>query len=996
MRTQSEQRGTRGGVAWPLGRALMAGAAMAAATWVLPAEGNEEEGAAFYRERVHPILEANCFECHGGEAGHPKGNLRLTSREGLLRGGDLGPAYDEEEPTGSILLDAIHYRRPHLEMPPKGRLGAGEVAVLEDWLGRGAPYAAELEIAGGLDEGQEFQVTEADRNYWAYRPVVRPEVPEVGDPDWAKNPIDAFLYAGLAGEGLKPSGEASRRVLIRRLSYGLTGLPPALEDVERFERDSGEGAVSELVERLLASPQYGEKWARHWLDLVRYAETNGFERDSEKPLIWRYRDYVIRAFNEDKPYDRFILEQLAGDELEEVTADSLIASGYHRLMQWDDEPADRLQARYDLLDDNLRVTTETFLGMSLGCARCHDHVADPLSQADFYRFMAFFHNLSPYERDGGAGRVRYAGEDEKERFERERADKVAELEQKIAAFEAKAMPILRGAGLLGESGEAGEAAQVFLADSRAEGQVWRYTLEDPGEGWAEVGYDATGWVEGEGGFGSRGTPGAVVRTEWKSKDIWMRATFRLAEIPGRLAMELHHDEDVEVFLNGHAILSRRGYLRDYETVVLGEEAVGALQTGMNVVAVRVKQTGGGQYIDLGLSNGAVAVDLAEAIGRLDEGGSGLVDAGELAGYRAALVEREEWGKRQVGMEIFAAAEVGPEIRPMQIHLRGSAHALGAEVRPGFPEVLGGGDIEVPEPYRARGSSGMRRVLAEWIASVDNPLTARVMANRVWQHHFGRGLVPSSSEFGRLGEGVTHPELLDWLAAELMESGWSIKDLHRTILSSRAYQMSSAPVSEGLAADPTNTLLWRFPMRRLTGEELRDSILAVSGQLNLERYGEPIFPPMPSEVLATSSRPSAAWGTSTPEDAARRSIYVKVKRSLQMPILLAHDQAPTDSSCAVRFATTVPTQALGMLNSAFVNEQAAALAERLRQECGESLDGQVRGGLELATGRPATEEEVAELVGLAGRLRREQGVGEGDLLGRIALVLLNLNEFIYLD
>ncbi|MEX2578693.1 MAG: PSD1 and planctomycete cytochrome C domain-containing protein [Verrucomicrobiales bacterium] len=975
--------------------------------WIAaPAAGADElAGEAFFAEKVHPVLEEHCFECHGVDD-TLKGDFRVTSREGLLDGGDLGPAYDEGSPAESLLLQMISYRGEDRQMPPKAKLPPEKIAVLAEWIERGAPYAPELEIKGTEEARREFTVTESDREWWAYRPVSKSDPPGVDDSDWATHGVDAFVKAQLDREGLKPNPEASPAVLVRRLHYDLVGLPPTPEEVDAFvsaSRQDSEKAYAELVEELLGRPQYGEKWARHWLDLVRYAETNGFERDNPKPHIWRYRDYVVDAFNRDKPYDRFVIEQLAGDEIAEPTMESMIATGYHRLMQWDDEPADRKQHVYDVLADNVQVTSEAFLATTLGCARCHDHKADPVSQKDYYSFMAFFKGVTHYETAGTL--VNWATEEEREVFEADRTRRLAELSEKRDRLSEALKRVLTDLDLFDSTGEAPE--NTVVDDARGKGAIWSYTTREPTDDWSEVGFLDKSWFKARGGFGTGNPPGSVVTTKWDSEVIWMRTTFGLSAVPESLILEIHHCEDVEVFLNGSRIHEAKGSTEDYEAIVLPPSATSALQTGKNVVAVRCRQSNGEGYIDLALrtrSNAAVLETLvagskADAISRRVEEAAGADLVGE---FKDVLDEIAKRRAAEPGVPLNVVTEKGGEPGPMHIHVRGSAHAPGEVVEPGLPAVLASSDSK-PRPIGAkpvaggeRTSSGRRLALAGWMVDPENPLTARVVANRLWQHHFGRGIVPSASDFGRLGEMPSHPGLLDWLAVQFVESGWSVKDMHRLLLRSRTYRMSSAPDSGSLERDPENRNFWRYPMRRLTAEELRDSILAISGNLNPKAGGPWVYPPLPEEVLATASRPDKAWPVSQDADEHfRRSLYVHAKRSLRHQMLADFDQADTDSACAVRFATTVPTQALTMLNSRFVNDQAAVFARRFRSG-GDDLRSRIAFGWKLALQREATDEELDRLEILHRSLREGSDLEPDEALERIALLTLNLNEFMYLD
>jgi mono/diheme cytochrome c family protein len=779
-----------------------------------------------YLRDIQPLLARRCYACHGPDKN--EGGLRLHDPQAALAELDSGNhAIVPGKPEQSALLARVTAQDHALRMPPEGPpLEAQQIERLRRWIAAGA----------------RFEV------HWAYRPLQRPQPPQVSDRAWVRNPIDAFVLHELEQQGLSPAPPADAVTLVRRVYYDLIGLPPTPEEIDAFVAESsaagadGEAVYARLVDRLLDSPHYGEKWARHWLDLVRYAETNGYERDNPKENAWKYRDYVIRSFNDDKPYDRFILEQLAGDELPDATPETIIATGFYRLGLWDDEPVDRQQAFYDGLDDVLSTMSQAFLAMTLGCARCHDHKIDPVPQRDYYRLLAFVHNL----KHGNTQAVVATAEELEQHAARLRAhrEQLSALDATVASFEDR----------------------IYA------------TLSNP--------------------------------EKEDAKDARVRE---------------------------------------------------------QLLAQRRAQ---------------------------------VLSPSELKEYLAALDRRQRLKSRAVPPppQALAAEENGPRPPETKILLRGNPHAPGPTVEPGFPEVVAGrmaSLVEIDAPKRGA-SSGRRLALARWIARADNPLTARVMANRVWQFHFGRGIVESSSDFGYGGTPPTHPALLDYLACELIEGGWRLKGLHRQILLSSAYRMSSQASPAGLQRDPTNRLFWRFNLRRLTAEEIRDSVLAVSGNLNLAMHGPSIYPPLPQEVLATASRPDAAWGRSPPDEAARRSIYIHVKRSLRPPMLTNFDAPDTDVPCAVRFATTVPTQALGMLNSRFMNEQAGVFAARLQREAPGDRAAQVRRALRLTIGRVPSPQEVDEDVRFIESLVREERLDATEALRLYCLLLLNANEFVYLD
>jgi len=964
------------------------------------------EDISFFSKEVRPLLEEHCVRCHGGKdsKGHykVKSGLQLVSRKGIVIGGDHGSAYSEEEPEKSLLLHVIGYEDDNLQMPPKGKLSDEARGTLTDWVRRGMPWTpedADLLVEVEEDDKSITTINEFSKSRWSYKPMSRPEVPAVDHAEW-KAPIDAFVYDGISKVGLKPNGPATRAELIRRAYYNLTGLSPSLAEVSEFENDKSPDAWEKVIDRLLASPAYGEKWARHWLDLVRYAETNGFERDSDKPFVWRYRDYVIKALNEDKPYTQFLTEQLAGDELAKPSFDSMAATAYHHLMQWDDEPADRKQHYYDILDDNVRTTTEVVLGMTVGCARCHDHKGDPISQEDYYSFMSFFRGIVPFSRGKGpVEKMVFEGVDDNyEATMAEHRRKGENLKKELAKVEKRLLNSLGKQKPDGE-GEGARAGVWLVPDARTnKPQEWHYSTKAV-DGWSEVGFRAENhqWKKGKAGFGTEG-PGMIVKTQWNTPDIWLQTSFLLEEIPNKLDLSLHHDETVRIYLNGQPVIQRDGFQISYLDFAADKKFLDALQVGRNVIAAHVSQTSGGQYFDFGVGIATGKAVSLEKVLKTKEGQKAEKNLVNHWKHLKREVRKNETEVPKRGVEMLTAKETGKNLPPTYVHIRGSANAEDEsnEVVPRIPEIFGGHELEVDPPSNGRNSSGRRTALAKWITRGDNPRTARVMINRVWQHHFGRGICRSSNDFGFLGENPTHPELLDWLATEFVAQGWSLKKMHKMIMLSRTFQMSSKGNPEGQAKDPDNDSFWRYDIRRLTAEEVRDSILAVTGTLNRKMGGPGVFVPLPVEVLATSSKKGGSWGKSSPEDEVRRTVYVKVKRSMVPPQLADLDVADTDTTCPVRFATTVPTQALGFLNSKFMNDQAKVFAERLRKEAGEDRKARVRLGLELALARPAKERELKYSHEFFNAMRDKHGLNEEEALDRFALLILNLNEFIFID
>ncbi|MEM1067244.1 MAG: PSD1 and planctomycete cytochrome C domain-containing protein, partial [Planctomycetota bacterium] len=699
-------------------------------------------------KQVQPILAKRCFACHGPD--EAESGLRLDQQEGAFAEADSGEfAIVAGDVDASTLIARITTDDEFERMPPEGdAVSPEEVEILRLWIEQGANWDI----------------------HWSFKPMTVYEPPNVDIAEWNQNPIDRFLLADLHRAGLTPNRPADRSTLIRRAYYDLTGLPPTGDEVRRFVNDPDPLAFEKLIDQLLDSHHYGERWGRHWLDLVRYAETNSYERDGVKPNAWKYRDYVIRSFNEDKPYDRFLQEQLAGDELDVVTTETLTATGYYRLGIWDDEPADPLLARYDELDDIIMTTGQAMLGLTINCARCHDHKIDPIPQADYYSMLAMLADVTSWGSRGDQRsnnqiditseeiRARYQSNDEERR----------RLESEKRKVEQDGI------------------AKMSAPDQRA--------TEGP-----------------------RRERERVLKAKLKD----------------------HLDED---------------QWKQYES--LKQQLADIIRDGKS------------------------------------------------------LPPRES---------VMGLAKTIAEPKQTFILFRGNPHSPSDPVEPGFPEIF---ETEAPTEFpKTDDSPGRRRALAEWMTQSDNRLTARVMANRIWQFHFGRGIVRSSNNFGLLGTPPTHPQLLDWLALRFIEGGWKMKSMHRLIMTSQAYQMSSVGQTDGLSVDPANELFWRFNPRRLSAEEVRDSLLAVSGSLNRSVYGPSMYPKLSKEVLAGQSRPGSGWGNSSEQDRNRRSVYIHVKRSLLTPLLTAFDFPDPDLTCEDRFATLQPGQALSLLNSDFVHEQA---------------------------------------------------------------------------
>ena len=772
---------------------------------------------------VKPILAKHCYACHGPD--DAEGGLNFSTQETAFAEADSGAfAIVPNDASASEILIRVTSSDEFDRMPPEGdRLSERQVNILRRWIEQGAVW----------DE------------HWAFKPMRESPLPKVSDPAWAMNPIDAFIYDSLNSAGLRPNEPSKRSDLLRRAFYDLTGLPPTAEQIQEFEANTDQDAFMQQVEQLLQSPHYGERWGRHWLDLVRYAETNSYERDGPKPNAWKYRDYVIRSFNQDKPYDQFIAEQLAGDELDEVTKESLTATGYYRLGIWDDEPADPLLAIYDELDDILTTTSQVMLGLTINCARCHDHKIDPIPQKDYYSLLSMFADVTSWGHRGDQRKNNQIDVSSDELNARYQANDQAKREVDSAMREIEQVGI----------------ATMSAPDQRA--------TEGPPKQRQEV-------------------------LNAKLKD--------------------HLDEEQ---------WSR------YEELKKEKQRV------------------------------------------------------------------EEESKALPPREMVMGLAQTQEPKQMFVLQRGSPHVQGDPVEPRFPEIFGSESVQ-PVAFKSEsGSAGRRRALAEWITSKDNLLAARVAVNRIWQFHFGRGIVRSTNNFGQLGTPPTHPELLDWLALKFIDLDWSFKEMHRLIMSSRTYQMSSQIREDAVAVDPNNDLFWKFDSRRLSAEEIRDSILFTNGSLNENIYGPSFYPQLSREVLAGQSRPGSGWGQSSEADQNRRSVYIHVKRSLLTPLLTAFDFPDPDLTCEERFITLQPAQSLALLNSEFVHQQARRLAGSMN--LGTMDDAEVvRQAIHSVLSRDATAEEVKRGCELMDELRAEYSMTRERAVELFCLSVLNWNEFLFLD
>ena len=815
---------------------LIAAIVPAAAFSAQPA-GSSAEGIDFFEKKIRPVLAAQCYKCHR-ESEKVKGGLRLDSRAGILQGGETGPALVPGNPEKSLLIQAIRYADDDLQMPPKHRLTPEQVKDFEDWVRLGAPDPREGQAAAG----NEFDYTAA-KKLWSLQPVRKSGVPAVKDASWPRTDLDRFILSKLEERGLRPNADADRQTLLRRATYDLTGLPPTPEETREFLADSSPDAFARVIERLLASRAYGEKWGRHWLDLVRYADTSGCNSDFPIPSAYRYRNYVVDAFNRDLPYNEFLREQIAGDLLpaasDEERFRKITATGYLAIARRFGSRAKEFHLTLEDLLDNLGKTT---LGLSLGCARCHDHKFDPVSIRDYYALYGIFES----------SRFAFPG---------------TEIYRHTKDF----TPLV-----------AEPAAAKFLADARE-------------------------------------------------------------------AAEL--DDTIENLKNEKKRLAR-------------EEEEGAAEPGA--------KAGDGSAAD---AKGSFQAKRTAADAERD--------------LDAARARQAALAKTADSVPKAYAVMDGPG-RNAAVQKKGDPALKEEEVPRGFLTVLGGQKL----PAEERGSG--RRQLAEWITDPANPLTARVMVNRIWQHHLGKGLVRTPNDFGVRGEAPTHPELLDWLAERFIASGWSIKSMHRLVMLSRVYALSSGenPTSSGI--DPANESIWRFERRRLQAEEVRDSFLAVAGTLDRAPAGPHPFPPEGSWRY-TQHKPFIADFPSQ-----KRTIYLLQQRIRKEPFLELFDGPDTNATTAVRPISHTPLQALWLMNAELAHAESMKFAERCIAAFSDE-PARISHAFELVLGRPAEPDEIVEtqeyLREMTASLNELQFPPEQQAalaFASFGRVLLSSNEFVFLD
>ncbi|CAN5898113.1 PSD1 and planctomycete cytochrome C domain-containing protein [soil metagenome] len=933
-----------------------------------------------FEKTVRPILIDRCVSCHGPD--EQKGGLRLDSRASALEiGGGSGPVVVPGNPADSLLIEAIGYES-FVQMPPRSKLLDEEIEALTRWVETGAHWPEAPEGADADPDSPEFDLQARRDAHWSFQPVRRPPLPDVLDEDWPRNPIDHFLLARLESEGLRPAPEADRRTLLRRVSFSLTGLPPNPEEIERFLAVESPDAFEKVVDRLLDSPQYGERWARHWLDLVRFAETSGHEFDYDILSAWRYRDYVVRAFNDDLPFDEFVNEHVAGDLLAdprrhrtEGTNESILATAFLFLAEGTHSPVDVEEDMRDRIDNQIDVLGKAFLGLTVACARCHDHKFDPISTADYYALAGYLQST----------RHQYAPIDPPGRIER----RVAELETIQSEI---ARHLLEAGQLTADRPTRPEDSNATLFEDfdGAEYQGWYASghafgtgptrngemLIRSGEGGPKLVPLAPGWAHS--GRISDRLVGVLRSPNFKIERPYFH--YWAAGRGGRINVVVDTFAKIRSPIYGGLTVcvdqeDRPGWVTQDVRMWVGHHAYIELGDG----GTADYTTGSSALLP---GDGYLALD---SIWFSDDrqppsvaGGKPQGEAIEPSPELADRVERFLRIEAEIPEPTLALAAADGSGREVPVHIRGSPRSLGEVVPRRFLKALD------DEPPPAPAESSGRLDLARRIADPSNPLTARVLVNRLWQHHFGRGLVGSPDDFGAMGQPPSHPELLDWLADEFVQGGWSIKRMHRLILSSNAYRMASSPCPEADAIDPTNALLHRQNLRRLEAEAIRDAILTVSGRLD-PTLGGPSVPPHLTPFMEGRGRPQE----SGPLDGnGRRSLYISIRRNFLPPMFLAFDFPPPASAMGRRNVSNVPAQALMLLNDPFIVEQASLWADRVLDEAGPRASPPEI--IEIlyahAFGRPPTNVEIERALAFL--------QDRPDAWADYCHVLLNVKEFLY--
>ncbi|RFC44832.1 MAG: Protein of unknown function DUF1553/DUF1549/Planctomycete cytochrome C [Verrucomicrobia bacterium] len=903
----------------------------------------------FFEAKVRPLLVEHCYQCHSeaaARAGKLKGGLLLDTREGVQKGGDSGLVVVSGKPEESLLVRSVRHTDAQLQMPPKKRLSAAEIATLGQWVALGTPDPRE-----GKAAGKRVIDMESERRQWAFQPPVKHDPPAVSDPRWPRKPHDAFVLAALDRGKLHPVGPASPRDLIRRAALDLTGLPPTPAEVEAFEQDASPEAFARVVDRLLDSPHYGERWGRYWLDVARYADDQGNSFLTPSPTAFRYRDWVVKAFNDDLPYDDFIRLQIAGDLLPGPVTDypaRLAGLGFQGVgPQFRKGAAGEAKAKADELEDRVDTLSRGILGLTVSCARCHDHKFDPIPTRDYYSLAAAYHGAQWPARMLAAPAI---------------VDAHGKWAQGLAAEKDKVKKWTQArATALGREPLQNAAAYALTATRVVVLRHHKLPLDEA----------ALARQEGLHPYFLNRWATALEGTETPPVLVGLRAAVARAKAQGSVVPDQTLREQVE----------------SLQKLTLA--ALAALTTSEAAPAADGKKPA-----PLAAGHDQVLKALWK-----DPKAPFFIAETDLAGLLDASAKKE-LAALQAGVDALASREPpsGPLMpsvqgggQAMRVFVRGNPENLGEPAPPGFLQAL-----RPPGGPTAEGRPFTRLELAEALADPRNPLTARVFVNRVWHYHFGRGIVATLSNFGKLGSPPSHPELLDTLTVRFIEAGWSIKWLHREIMLSATYQLSSDPDAANLASDPGNVLLWRMSPRRLDIEAWRDSLLSIAGVLDPRVGGPSIDQTTPAlkEVAGFNFFTRMNGMEADSPGGRRRTLYAIISRYAPNPTLTLFDFPEPNVTSDQRNFTTVPQQQLFVLNSPFMMEMSRAFAKRLETSATEDAE-RLRNAWALAYGRaPETRETAAALAFLQAPAKPEPG----DRLNRweqLAHALLSSNEAAFL-
>lgn len=907
-----------------------------------------------FDKQIAPILIANCVECHNADLA--EGGLSLVDGTAARAGGDSGQGIQPGDADSSLVLQRVREGT----MPPEAhepRPTKEEIQLIAQWVSQGAEWPEQRTLS-------LYEYTTAHRageDWWSLQPVERPEVPAADPHDWGRNDIDAFVLQQLTVAGLEPSPEADRRTLVRRVYFDLIGLPPTPAEVAAFLADTRDDAYERLVDRLLDSPHYGERWARHWLDVVRFGESNGYETNGLRPNAWHYRDYVVRALNDDLPYDRFVVEQLAGDQIGADLATGFLVGGPHDIVGIKNIEG-QLQQRANDLDDMIAVTSTTFLGLSANCARCHDHKFDPITQREYYSMQAVLAGVGHGERD-----IRPEDYEERLRREKQLRGQLAKLNRRLIDFDpaatttAPSEPARPAVNAL-SNGDRFEPVEMrfirftILATNASEPcidelEVWSAEAEPRNVALASLGSVASASGTYANGSSSIHQLDHINDGRYGNRRSW------ISNEDGQGWVQIELPEPV--------VVDRVLWARDREGVYADRLAT---QYKIEVA------TEPGQWKTVATSHDRSPYAPPE------EGETETAQQPEEDPERAALVAQKQQIESALPLTSTFKAYCGTFSQPPATHLlyRGDVMQPQDEVVPGgFSAVADGFDLPADTPESQR-----RLALAKWIASADNPLTTRVIVNRLWHYHFGQGIVATPSNFGFQGRKPTHPELLDWLASELVARQWSLKQMHRLIVCSSTYRQASTPRGAAQRVDAENRLLWRYPVRRLEAEAIRDAMLTTSGVLDLKAGGPGYDAFAPNGNYVKVYEPKQEWGPAE----WRRMLYQTKPRMEQDATFGAFDCPDASQIAPNRSVSTTALQALNLMNSPFVMQQAGLFAERLEREAADDARAQVDLGFQLAFGRPPDQAE------------RQESLEFVSQYGLVAFcrALFNANEFVYIQ